>query len=263
MEGSGLPLTDGSDGADVWVGPLPVSTVPLLTRGGREAVPGSRTGSGRLHKGLPERLPPGLFFAVAGFEAGRHSSTVPRLPPSGARGSASLNRQSWWSGDRGKAPNCFHNSPFSSRGCAAPDGRVGESGCAKGRPRPLPSGALFCRDIGLAAGGRKCIPFGKMRGGWTKKTAGRRYDKDKEGRKKTVKKEVAFWTKGVGAGLGMWYTAAVTGRAAPSHQSLFGPADPTGGCFLCLCPALPLAKKEGVLGRNQTERELRTCATRF
>ena len=106
-------------------------------------------------------------------------------------------------------------------------------------------GGLGLLSSGLpsaVAGRRQYTLCGGMRGRWTKKTAERRYDKDKGGRKKTVKKEVAFWTKGVGAGRGMWYTAAVTGRVAPSHQSPFGPADPTGGCFLCPCPAVPPAR---------------------
>lgn len=191
MAGSGPPLADGSDGADVWVGPLPVSTVPFLTRGGREAVPGSRTGSRRLRKGLPERLLPSLFFAVAGFWAGRHSSTAPRLPPSGARGGAPLNRQPRWSGDRGKAPNCFHNSPFSSRGCAAPDGRVGESGCAKGRPRPLPSSVHFAEILGWPPGGGSASLSGRCgEDGRKRRWGGGMIKTRKDGKRRSKKKSL-------------------------------------------------------------------------
>lgn len=187
-------MTDGSDGADVWVGPLPAPTIPFLTWGKREAVPGSRTGSERLRKGLPERLLPSLFFAVAGFWAGRHSSTAPRLPPSGARGGAPLNRQPRWSGDRGKAPNCFHNSPFLPRGCTASDGRVGGSGCAKGRPGPLPSSVHFAEILGWPPVGG-CIPFGEMRGDGRKRRRGGGMIKTRKDGKRRSKKKSLFGQK--------------------------------------------------------------------
>lgn len=263
MEGSGLPLTDGSDGADVWVGPLPVSTVPFLTRGGREAVPGSRTGSGRLHKGLPERLPPGLFFAVAGFEAGRHSSTVPRLPPSGARGSASLNRQSWWSGDRGKAPNCFHNPPFLPRGCTASDGRVGESGWQKADQGPCRQVRPFAEILGWPPGGGSASLSGRCGEDGRKRRKGDGMIKTRKDGKRRSKKKSLFGQKVLARGWECGILLLSQGGRPPPTSRFSARRTPQAAVFCAFVQRSLSPRERRRWGRNQTERELRTCATRF